>query len=111
MIYTNSDVQIQIAIEDGKCEPFSLVVIEGIEVYLYQKRDNVLQQYATSDVTIVNAAEGIIRVQFDRANNQNISNADLLAEIAVSITDADSQNNIAILRISDLFISKVTVSV
>ena len=112
MIYTNADIQFEIEIQNQDCTPFDLSLALDIDVKLYQKRENVLQSFkrTSNTVTVVDASAGLIRVQFDRDNNKNITNADLFADVAVTVDSADSQSGFAILRQSDIFLSKVTVS-
>ena len=109
MTYTNSDIDVIFTITDQDGAAIDLSSIAGLEILLYIKKTNILQSYDLAQINIVDAAQGICSVIFDRGNNFEAGK--LFAEIAVETTDANYEAGVKVSRESDILVTTITKSV
>lgn len=109
MIFTNSDIDVIFTITDQDGAAIDLSSVSGLSVFLYLKKTNILQSYDLADINIVDAAQGICSVIFDRANNFEAGK--LFAEIAVETVDANYAGGTKVSRESDILVGTIQKSV
>jgi len=97
-IVRKSDNVIQITINGGDGNPITITDLLDLEIVAYQFPKSIVQRWKLSDseITIVDDVNGIVSVNFDRANTKllNFKIEDCKLEVIASFTDADFADNI-----------------
>lgn len=85
-IFTNSDIEITLTVEDENGAPIDLSSVDAVDAIVYIKKERILQSWTLADMTVTNPAAGEAVLIFDRANNTMTGK--LFMQVAVTTTDA-----------------------
>lgn len=109
----NSDEIIEVELLDFEDNPINPTSCQDIIVSVYQLKDDVLQQWQKTlgEVSVYDAANGLIHVKLDRLNTKNIPLKRLFVEVALYFSDADFEGGVQIQRQSDIPLADLINSV
>lgn len=113
IIQTGSDLTIQLTINDVSGNPIDLDTADNISVQVYQKKQNILAEFALSDstVVIIDAPTGRANVYVQRSSLTEVVMGKLYAEVTVDIDNANFEDNVKRSIVSNVLLGEIKVSV
>lgn len=110
-IGTNKDIPIKITVQNTAGEVIDIGTFSNIEVAIYQKKENIIQEFTGAQVETIVAADGTIRVRLDRANTAKLNTINpLYIEVVPYTTDANFEGGIRKWNVSVIKLPGLTFS-
>lgn len=113
ILVRGSDEIIEVELLDNGDNPINPNDCTDIIVSVYQLKEDVLQLWKLSlgEVSIYDAANGLVHVKLDRLNTTNIPIKRLFVEVALYFSDADFEGGVQIQKQSDIPLADLINSV
>ena len=104
-----SDYTIALTLTDSNGDAVDIATLEQLNVFVYQKRTNIVQEWSLADssITIVDASNGKVSVALDRSNTYDTKTSRLFAEVAFATEDTNFEDDLKWTIATDIVIGDV----
>lgn len=112
-IVQGSDITISMTLTNTDKTPIIIDDVVNIIVYLYQKRESILQRFSISDgnIAVTDSDAGKIAMLIDRAATENISTDRLYVEVEIVIPNTLAANNEQHIKVTNIPLADLINSV
>jgi hypothetical protein len=91
IIMTGSDFPMTLTLRNDSGTPINISNLELLEVYVYQKKEQVIQSWTLdAGVEVISASQGIVSVILDRENTSGLIEKPMYMEVIYGVLNSEA---------------------
>jgi hypothetical protein len=95
IIMTGSDFPMTLTLKNDSGTPINITNLELLEVYVYQKKEQVIQSWTLdAGVEVISDSQGIVSVILDRENTSGLIEKPVYMEVIYGVLNSEAINGV-----------------